>query len=332
MYAARLSLELLSALSLTLLGVGGLVVETPSPDALCPPLEPTREIVRARLGELEVEGTWRASYVLIHRAKGDFVVLTLRDPEGNVQLQRELPAQGGACATLGQVIALVLERFFLRPEPEPNSEPALLPEASAEVAVATNEPTPLPVRASSATPPRKSMETPQARPEPATQAVLTAGLWASTQWLAPSLGAGLERGPYRLELRLGVDLRDHQTRYGEGSIELRRAPLTLALSREVFARGPLLTSLALELTGFYERASASELTVFSGSGARVVPAAGARLAFDFRVSARRPQPYFELSATLLAKFLSARFMVDGHEVLEPKPWVLGASFGIRMPL
>jgi len=81
---------------LTLLGTlavaGGLKVDTSTPDALCPDLGQVRELAEARLGDIEAEGAWRASYALIHRPDrseaGDVVRLELRDPMGHLRLRR----------------------------------------------------------------------------------------------------------------------------------------------------------------------------------------------------------------------------------------------------
>jgi hypothetical protein len=48
-------------------------------------------MVEARQGTVELDGSWRASYVNVHRAAGDFVVLSLRDPKGALRLKRDIP-------------------------------------------------------------------------------------------------------------------------------------------------------------------------------------------------------------------------------------------------
>jgi len=63
---------------------GGFTLETGSPDALCPELEMTREIVARRLGSLIVEGRkgWLGRYTIGHAPAGnprDFVRLVPRD-------------------------------------------------------------------------------------------------------------------------------------------------------------------------------------------------------------------------------------------------------------
>lgn len=96
---------------------GGFTLETGSPDALCPELEATREIVARRLGSLVVEGRkgWLARYTIGHAPAGnprDFVRLELFNPEGQVALRRDLPIEGDSCRTMSEVIALVLDRHF----------------------------------------------------------------------------------------------------------------------------------------------------------------------------------------------------------------------------
>lgn len=109
----------------------GLVVETGSPDALCPDLATTRAAVERRLGQLVVAdgSTFTARYTIGHAPSGtprDFVRLELFGPDGSVQLARDLPLDGESCSTMADVIALVLDRHFralLGPAPEPSAEP-----------------------------------------------------------------------------------------------------------------------------------------------------------------------------------------------------------------
>jgi hypothetical protein len=99
-------------------GEPGLSIETGAPDALCPELESTRAAVRRRLGELIVPGgssAYRARYTIGHAPVGsprDFVRLELFGPEGELQLERDLPLEGESCSTMAEVIALVLDRYF----------------------------------------------------------------------------------------------------------------------------------------------------------------------------------------------------------------------------
>jgi hypothetical protein len=91
----------------------GLMIDTPSPDALCPDLARTRETVHARLGEVG-EGDYRAVYTIVHERGDnpkDFVRLELFESSGTVRLRRELPI-GTSCAAVADAIALVLERYF----------------------------------------------------------------------------------------------------------------------------------------------------------------------------------------------------------------------------
>jgi hypothetical protein len=145
---------------------GGLIIETGSPDALCPELTSTRAAVSRRLGELIVPGGssgFRARYTIAHAPVGsprDFVRLELYGPEGTLQLSRDLPLEGESCGTMAEVIALVLDRYFRallaheRPgpdddesaaaaEPPPASEAPLVAEAPLAPA-AREPPAPLP--------------------------------------------------------------------------------------------------------------------------------------------------------------------------------------------
>lgn len=111
------------------------LVDTDTPDSLCPDLSTTRDAVRRRLGQLDVEGggTWRGRYSNVHDPagqRGDYVRLVILDPKGKEQALRDLPLQGESCATMAQAIALVVDGFFrdlgqtaIR-EPSPARDPA----------------------------------------------------------------------------------------------------------------------------------------------------------------------------------------------------------------
>jgi hypothetical protein len=89
-------------------------VESASPDALCPELGATRAAVKRRLGAFSGPG-WTARYTIGHTPEGsprDFVRLELFGPDSTRQLARDLPLEAGACGTMSEVIALVLDRYF----------------------------------------------------------------------------------------------------------------------------------------------------------------------------------------------------------------------------
>ena len=294
-YAPR-ALAVWSALPLLVLGAAGLSVDSLSPDALCPPLEETRAAVAARLGSVELEGTWRASYLLVHRTQGDFVSLSLRDPDGALRLERDLPVQGGSCATLSRVIALVLERYFLRPEQATPDIPVALSASTAE---------------------------PAAEPRPSSAEPLA---------LAVPPVVPLARdlvGPYRLSFNAAFDLNNHEARAFEGATSLRRAPLSLSCGRAFPLVPSIDADVALELLGIVEDAHTSALAQ-PGGGLRLVPGLGARLGTRlFAHSAA--QPFAELTAAWLIRAATPAFQVGGHEVLTPSALVLGLALGIRAP-
>ena len=334
----RRALAVWSALPLLVLGAAGLSVDSLSPDALCPPLEETRTAVAARLGSVELEGPWRATYLLVHRTQGDFVALSLRDPEGVLRLERDLPVQGGSCTTLSRVIALVLERYFLRPEqtaPEaPASVAAINLEPAAPPSHAAPEPQPPPIPAA---PPLIS-PTPAAANDAPTPPVtakprhyrVSAALWATTSWLAPSLGLSRDvGGPYRLALNAGFDLSPHETQIFEGSASLRLAPLSLACERDVGLGAAISGEAALEILGVVEDARTTALPA-SGGGLRVVPGLGARLGARFFTESVA-QPFAQLTAAWLIRGAAPEFQVDGLEVLRPSALVFGLALGIGTP-
>jgi hypothetical protein len=128
----------------------GLTLETGSPDALCPALETANEVVKRRLGSLVVEGRWRARYTIAHAPSGhprDFVRLELFNPEGGLELVRDLPMEGESCRTMAEVIALVLDRHFrgiaADEAPAPASDPSPAEPVAAGAAPAPSANTPL---------------------------------------------------------------------------------------------------------------------------------------------------------------------------------------------
>jgi len=330
----RRVLAVWAALPVFVLGTAGLSVDSLSPDALCPPLAETRQAVAARLGSVELEGTWHATYVLVHRTPGDFVSLSLRDPDDVLRLERELPVQGGSCATLSRVIALVLERFFLRPEqapqPEPEAATAPTPAATALApsSVSTPERTESPSELASVRPAADVAAAPASRPARRFRA--SAELWATTSWLAPSLGfAGQLAGAYWLEVNAGLDLNEHETTAFEGSAFVRRAPLSLALERQ-WGLGQVASARAVvELLGVFEDARTSGLGRSSG-GLRVVPGLGARLGTRFFPESS-VQPLLELTAGWLLRAAAPAFQVGDQEVLAPSALVFGLALGIATP-
>ncbi len=329
-----------AALPFFALGAAGLSVDSLSPDALCPPIEETRQAVAARLGSVELEGTWHATYLLVHRTQGDFVTLSLRDPDDVLRLQRDLPVQGGSCTTLSRLIALVLERFFLRPEqaPQPQPEPVAVapPVPAARSAPQANAPATEPAAASE--PPATLALAPLRAPADAASTPATptrhfrasAALWATTSWLAPSVGLARQlSGPYWLELNAGFDLNEHETRAFEGSVFVRRAPLGLALERQFSLNRWASANAAGELLGIFEAAH-SVGVARPGGGVRVVPGFGARLGTRL-FGESVVQPFVELTAAWLLRAATPKFQVGDREVMPPSALVFGLVLGIATP-
>jgi hypothetical protein len=159
---------------------GGLQVETNTPDALCPDVGQVREAARARLGDIEAEGAWRASYALIHRPdgteSGDVVRLQLHDPGGRLRLQRDLPRAGESCAALARALVVVLESYFRHPSDDPPAPPpSQVPAAPAVSARARPAPSP---------PPRLALDLGGG----------WAGGWSGAEQSSPLLALGLRLG------------------------------------------------------------------------------------------------------------------------------------------
>lgn len=324
------------------LATSGLSVESLSPDALCPPQEDTRRAVEARLGQIELEGTWRATYVLVHRTRGDFVSLQLFDPAGTLKLERQLPVQSGSCATLSDVIALVLERFFLRPDelsdapsvpdlPSKQAKDASSPDPAAErtAPTAPSQPAvPPPSKQIAAAPPKREMTSAASPPPRRFRA--GAELWASTSWIAPSLRLERDLGDrYRLGVGAGFDLVQHRSSVFEGSALVRRIPLSVSADALWTVSSSLRARAGLQLLGLFEVARTQALAD-SGHGVRLVPGLGTRVGAELFPEAAA-QPFIELTAAWIAGFFAPPFQVGTREVLTPPSFVLGVSIGISTP-
>jgi hypothetical protein len=321
------------------LGAAGLSVDSLSPDALCPPLEETRRAVAARLGNVELDGTWRATYVLVHRQQGDFVTLKVIDPVGAERLERQLPAQGAACAALPAVIALVLERFFV--PPEQTQSPGAPAPAESEPAPAPSEPAPTTTSSraaapASAAPPATAPVAPASErdervssskaPQSPHSLRFGAELWGTGDWLAPGLRAGGRvGGAYWVGLHAGFDLSSHRVTAFGGTVAAQRAPLALLVERQL-TQGSVQWSAGVELLGLLEVASSSGLREADG-GTRVVPGAGLRLAAHFLPSSLLV-PFAALSGGYLVRAWTPAFQVGTHEVLPPPEWVIGGAVGV----
>ncbi len=319
-----------------MLGAAGLSVDSLSPDALCPPLEETRRTVAARLGNVELDGTWHATYVLVHRQQGDFVTLKVFDPVGAQRLERELPAQGAACSTLPAVIALVLERFFAPPEQTqapaaPSAAPASDPSpepapADAQHPTPPEAPPPVASAPAAASAPPADRASPRAPDDAPPGFELGAELWASSAWLAPGLRVARRLGgPYWIGLEAALDLASHRVSAFEGSVNARRVPISLVARREL-TEGAVALSGGLELLGLFEAARASDLAQSDG-GARLVPGAGLRFGARF-LPGSSLAPFLELTGAWLARRAAPAFQVGDREVLTPPTWVVGGAFGI----
>jgi len=353
-------LALWSTLPFLLLHAGGLVVDTPSPDAFCPALEQTRNVIAARLGTVELEGTWQASYVSVHRAEGEFVVLSLRDPQGNVRLEREFPVQEGSCVTLSQVIALVLERYFSRPEP-PRVLDALESQ-SAEDVVSNRTPmtpeTPQITNGNAQTPSdknsasrgtvRPSASTTTHQQSPAQSSVLATlsppvepntrtktafrsdvGLALANGWFAPSVAFAASIAPTRfLELGASYDLHGHDEPVLGGIARLDRFPFALQWLQLLPATPWANLELGAGMLGLLERGRTQGLGT-SEAKTRFVPGLQVSLGASFLGESRSVVPYIRVFGGLAFRGLTPPFQVAKETILEPPSAVVGASFGLR---
>lgn len=304
---------------------GGFTLETGSPDALCPELEATREIVARRLGSLIVEGRkgWLARYTIGHAPAGnprDFVRLELFNPEGGVELRRDLPIEGDSCRTMAEVIALVLDRHF---------RGLVASEATNDTAPTSAEPAepprPAAIFGPPAPPPRERARAP--RPAvlgrgPRLGAEYAASLAQPQVGLQVSAGLGLElEAAFRLRWSL---LPLEESEPGGARVQARtlssRASLawTLAVGPGLLHFGPA-ASVALQ------RATTRGLS-FRTDRTRAVWTAGVEAGFVAPVG----RNLFVAGSTSLDVLLpgaTGQFLLDNREVLAPHAFTLGWALG-----
>ena len=323
---AALGIALLWVSEASALESGGFTLETGSPDALCPELETTREIVARRLGSLIVEGRkgWLARYTIGHAPDGnprDFVRLELFNPEGGVELRRDLPIEGDSCRTMAEVIALVLDRHFRGLVA--NEANAVGPQAAAVApqqqstasasaplqAPRGSEPAKTAHFAVAGTGPRLSVE------------YATTGAQA---YLGLHVGARL--GP-KLEAALGL-------RWGLTSLEESEPRGAQVESRTAMARAsfawrlplrPGLLHLGPAFTLGFERATTRGLQTQTAR-TRALWTAGLQAGFVVPLG-RRLFVEGTTSLDFLLPGAAGQFYIDNREVLAPQTTVLGWALG-----
>lgn len=299
-----------------------LELETGSPDALCPDLTMTREAVSRRLGTLVTPAGagWKARYTIGHAPEGtprDFVRLELFGPDGALQLARDLPLEA-SCATMADVIALVLDRHFrglpVHAEPRP-SEPR---EAAPELA----RDTPLPSPAAAAA------------GENTARAPLVVGVELSARY--PVLpGAGLRlAAELHPDIYLGAALSaalvpEKEELERGGSVELSSFNL-----QGHAGWGPRLGALRTHVGPSFrlmlDRGSAQGLPEVD-TRYRVVPAAGLHAGAIGNLSGRTFwTASFALDWSIRA--LSGRFVIEEREVLRPRRMQAWAGIGVGYAL
>jgi len=312
---ALLGAGLLSSVGARAAEPSGFTLETGSPDALCPELEVTREVVGRRLGSLVVEGRkgWRARYTIGHAPSSsphDFIRLELFNPEGRVELLRDLPIEGASCRIMADVIALVLDRYF-----RSLGESERWTAESDAVTVPRPAARPLPT-----SPPRPQKRSPRLARRVSAEYVVTEpvaqpwlGLKASTTLgssLEVALGLRFGLTPLRERAPLGASV---DARAGEGRLGLA---WRIALPLGLLHLGPV-ASLALEhatALGLADRTDRTRVRWAAGvEGGFVVPIGHA----------------FFCETTIFADFLggSGRFFIGEREVLSPHWLTLGGSLG-----
>ena len=294
-------------LSLLLALNTGLAVETSTPDALCPPLPLVKSAVADRLESIELSAPWTLHYESIHRETGDFVRLELRGPTGAVRLRREFAGYGESCATLAQVMAVVVERYFRSFQAEDSASDA------SEAATAPP---------SSAAPRMTAVHAVELGAAFTTQAALAP--FVRSVWESRSTPELL--GFFSLDLRLEPFARRQSV--SNGKAELWGGSLGISFG----ARGGwghlLQWRIGPLLLGRLEHTATSGLAV-SSSGTRFVPAAGVSGAlvgelgggFGVVVGA---------SGAALATFAAPEFRVDSSQVFPLPAVIVSGDAALRL--
>lgn len=321
----------------------GLIIETGSPDALCPELASTQAAVRRRLGELIVPGGssgFRARYTIAHAPVGsprDFVRLELYGPEGTLQLSRDLPLEGESCSTMAEVIALVLDRHFRSLLAHDGSDDEPTAAATSEARSASPSPLPGELAEVPASPDPRAAGVPSADAASASTAAVSP---AGASHLAsfgvevglrspdlPALGvrALLELGPSwyaGTALHLGLTAQT-EALSGGGEASSRHASWRLNLGYGP-RLGPVRTFVGPGLCLGIDRGSGDRLPQ-SGSGFRATWAVG----LDVGALWVTDEGWtFGVAAALDVTVLSGRFDIDGQEVLTPE--AVRGWFGLSM--
>lgn len=304
----------------SLLGQGdfGIVVEAGAPDALCPSVPQTREAIRGRVGRIDVPegGSWKALYTIVHSpgADGrDRIRLELRDPSGELKLQRELPVASETCATLAQILALVIERYFRDLS------------SGTPVSVAPAEEKPpgdLALSAPAAPIPSKEEPSPVSEVAPKKPLGLLVGAFSGFSSVPASAGVGvgaglLLGGSTRIRASGFIPFNRREQAAGSGWVTLSEYPFRFVFTKSLDFGGFEL-ELGPELLLAGERGGAENLQQ-SRSGWRVVTGLGLYAAVTYSVN-----PWFGLQLGLSGDAVGADFArvfsVAGREVLRPDPF------------
>jgi hypothetical protein len=301
----------------------GFTLETGSPDALCPELEMTRELVTRRLGSLVVEGHkgWRARYTIGHAPSGnprDFVRLELFSPEGSVELLRDLPIEGDSCRTMAEVIALVLDRYF-RGLGADAPRPVERADASAAPPQPASTPTQPPAPAERA--PASEVDLNRRRLRISAEYAVT--LPVAQPWLGLRASAALRSNlEGTLALRVGLTPLQESAPRG-ASVEARavaaRAGVAwrFALPVGLLHLGPAVSLAVDQATtrGLIRQTDRTRVLWAAGVDAGFVAPLGRALFVEAAIS-------FDLLVR------SGQFFIEDREVLSPRTLTLGWSLGL----
>ncbi|HOU92788.1 MAG TPA: hypothetical protein PLU22_17165 [Polyangiaceae bacterium] len=325
-----------------------LVVETGSPDALCPDLTRTREAVAARLGTLDVaEAGWIATYTIGHApdaGRGDFVRLRLRDPEGRVRLERDLPLEPGGCAAMAQALAVVLDRYFRAlaeaAAPADDAEPPdeAPPPSSGDAATPGDERPPgagLDAPGGAATTPDVEQDAGPALPDPQLELGLLAGAALDLPSGAAELLFTAPVAPlFRVGVTVSAPFRAEREWLGAEWVQGWSVPLR-AWAGVGRSSGAFSAYGGPELLVALERGQGAGLAT-ERAASRAVPGAGVALELGYRLT---PRVGLGLRAALDANLPGAapRFVVEigggeRREVLAPAPLRAAVTGGVILHL
>jgi hypothetical protein len=302
-------------------------LNTDTPDALCPELSMTRDAVKKRLGQLEVQGggTWRGLYQTVHDPeghRGDYIRLVISDPNGKEQASRELPLKGESCSTMAQAIALVVDGFFRdlgqSPGIEPGQAQRTVREAPSPARPVQNEAAHAGTKTNVTTPGATSgaahQQIGQIRPGGSVGFIVGAGFESVPSSPCAALGWYVAiASKWRVDFRAAFPIKSESESFGSATAYAYPIPLRFSVAYAANLRDRLSIAVGPEFLTSLEYGSVQGVTN-GHSGWRASFGPGMHLALGHWIS-----PWFGIAANFSADAVlakSRRFLIESDPALE----------------